>query len=258
MSDFTTDLKTARIAAEQASAIIKTGFTQHFHTEQKEDESVVTSIDHAAEDVIIKTLREHSQHAILSEEAGTLAGHTEFTWVIDPLDGTSNFARHFRPFAVSIALMHGDESLLGVIQNPMTGELYHASKGDGAFYNGRQIQAATVESIKKPLLIYDHGHLDEHKEIINKVIDELIMDFGLRTWGTTAWEMCAVAAGSVDAFICVGDKLWDFAAAMCIVKEAGYFFTDWQGRPWDNSTSYILAAHPAVHKVIVNKVSGLC
>ena len=114
MSDFTADLKIARIAAEQASAIIKTGFTQQFHTEQKEDESVVTSIDHAAEDVIIKTLREHSQHAILSEEAGALAGQTDLTWIIDPLDGTSNFARHFHPFAVSIALMRGDESLLGV------------------------------------------------------------------------------------------------------------------------------------------------
>ncbi|RQW04473.1 hypothetical protein EH222_11175 [candidate division KSB1 bacterium] len=92
---------------------------------------------------------------------------------------------------------------------------------------------------------------------VDQQVDRLIYEFDLRTWGTTALELCAVAKGSADAFICVGDKLWDYAAGMCIVKEAGGEFLDWRGAAWNSSHSFILACQPGMKGVIIENISHL-
>lgn len=254
MPSLTIELKAALCAAGKAAKIIRRGFSQGFSTDVKADDSLVTSIDKAAEAEIIRILQKRTRHAVLSEESGALPGDTNLTWVIDPLDGTANFARRLQPFAVSIALMQGDKSLLGVIQNPMTGERCYAVKGGGAFYNARKIHTATNRSRNTSIVFFNYGYNEQDKKRIGPVVDCLIQDFGVRTWGTTAWELCAVARGTADAFVCIGDKLWDFAAGMCIVQEAGGLFSDWCGRPWDDSHSFILAAQPDIQPMIVQKI----
>ena len=248
------EFDTAIAAAGTASKIIRKGFEKGFLTHEKADESLVTSIDHAAEEAIIHILQSETDHAILSEESGAITGKTDLTWVIDPLDGTSNFARKLQPFAVSIALMQGDDSLLGVIQNPMTGECYHAVKGGGAFCNDQKIHVAREDSLKKSIVFFNYGYHEQDKKMISTVVGRLIQDFGLRTWGTTAWELCAVANGTADAFVCVGDKLWDFAAGMCIVKEAGGLFTDWHGQPWKSEHAYLLAVSPKMQSTLIKRI----
>ncbi|MBN1561939.1 hypothetical protein JW998_16930, partial [candidate division KSB1 bacterium] len=226
-----------------------------FTTEHKADKSLVTSVDQQAEEVIIQALRKGSPHAILSEESGELPGSTGFRWVIDPIDGTTNFARHSTPFAVSIALMAGDDSMAGVIRNPLTGECYYAERGGGAFLDGRRIAVSGESSPQKSIVFYNFGANPLHRQRIVHVVERLIYEFDLRTWGTTAWELCAVAKGSADAFICIGDKIWDYAAGLCIIKEAGGEFIDWQGAVWNSSHSFILACQPAMKAAIIDKIS---
>ena len=257
MSELQHELDCALAAAEQACKVIRKGFEEGFLTHYKADDSIVTSIDQAAEEVIIHILQNETEHAILSEETGAINGHCDLTWVIDPLDGTSNFARRLSPFAVSIALMDGDESLLGVIKNPMTGECYHAVKGSGAFRNSKSIHVAGESSLNRSIIFFNYGYLEQDKKLISAVVERLIQDFGLRTWGATAWELCAVADGTADAFVCVGDKLWDFAAGMCIVKEAGGLFTDWHGEIWNSGHSFILAASPEIQSQLIAQIQSL-
>ncbi len=253
----TNDLKLAIKAAAQACALIKAGYDQQFDISQKADDSLVTSIDQAAERIIIDELQKSSRHAILSEESGSLPGSTGLTWVIDPIDGTTNFARHHLPFAVSIALMDGDESCAGVIHNPLTDECFYAERGSGTFLNGKHVYVSQNDDPAKSILFFNFGANPKDRARIVLVVDQLIYDFDVRTWGTTAWELCAVAKGAVDGFICVGDKLWDFVAGMCLIKEAGGVFTDWHGKPWRQQQSYFIASNRAMHAQLVERVHFL-
>lgn len=253
----TNDLKLAINAAEHACAVIAAGYEQRFEISQKEDDSLVTSIDQEAERIIINELQKHSQHAILSEESGSLTGSTGFTWVIDPIDGTMNFSRHHLPFAVSIALMDGEESIVGVIHNPLTNECFYAERGSGTFLNGSPVHVSQNNDPSKSILFYNFGSNPQDRRRIVQVVDQLIYHFDLRTWGTTAWELCSVAKGAVDGLICVGDKLWDFAAGMCLIREAGGLFTDWHGNAWNSSHSYFIASNRAIHAQLVERVHFL-
>ncbi len=253
----TTDLKLAIQTAHKAATFIRKNFQQEFRTEEKSDHSLVTSVDREAESIIIDALQKHSNHAILSEESGSLPGSSGFTWVIDPIDGTTNFSRQHLPFAVSIALMGGDESLIGVIQNPLTDECFYAEHKNAAFLNGSPIHVSTNSSPVKSIVFFNYGSDRQDRQRIVKVVNQLIFEFDLRIWGTTAWELCAVAKGTADAFVCVGDKLWDFAAGMCIIKEAGGEFCDWRGEPWKSWHSYVLASNPHIRPLLVERIRNL-
>ncbi len=253
----TRDLKLAIAAAKAAGDIIKTRYEQHFDVTHKSDDSLVTSVDREAEHLIIDILQKESRHAILSEETGDLPGSTGMTWVIDPIDGTTNFARHHIPFAVSIGLMDGDNSHIGVILNPLTDECCYAERGNGAFLNGKPIKVSSNADLQKSILFFNFGSAREDRQRIVQVVAQFIYDTALRTWGTTAWELCSVARGAVDGFICVGDKVWDFAAGICLIKEAGGLFTDWRGEPWTRRHSYFIASNPHIHPLIVERVHSL-
>jgi myo-inositol-1(or 4)-monophosphatase len=253
----TFDLKLAINAAAKACVAIKSGYEQTFDISQKNDKSLVTSIDQAAERIIIDELQKQSPHAILSEESGQLPGSSGLTWVIDPIDGTTNFSRHHLPFAVSIGLMDGDDSCLGVIHNPLTDECFYAESGSGTFLNGQQVYVSSNADPARSILFFNFGSDIDDRARIVQVVDQLIYDYGIRTWGTTAWELCAVAKGAADGFICVGDKLWDFAAGICLIKEAGGRFTDWRGRAWSGDHTYFIASNQKIHAQLVERVHFL-
>jgi len=253
----TRDLNLALDVAAKACNVVKNGFEREFQTVRKADNSLVTEIDQASERLIIEELQKKSSHAILSEESGELPGTTGLTWIIDPIDGTTNFSRRLSPFAVSIGLVEGDESVLGVIQNPMTNDCFYAEKDGGAFLNGRSIHVSTNDSPHKSIVMFDFGTDPADRRRIVRAVEQLIYDFDIRTIGTTAWEICTVAKGTTDAFICLGDKLWDFAAGMCIVQQAGADFGDWRGEAWDSSHSFVLAAQPNIKPFIIEKIRDL-
>jgi len=250
------DLQLALDAADAAGAFIKNQFQHEIESIKKSDYSLVTEVDKTAETLIRKILSD-SNHGFIGEEFKNKMGSSGADWVIDPIDGTTNFYRKQQAFAVSIALMRGEESVLGVVQNPITGECFYAEKGGGAFLNDEPIKVSENKTLLKSIVFFNYGSAEPDRRKILDVVEGLIYEFDLRIWGTTAWEMCAVAKGTADAFVCVGDKIWDFAAAMCIVKEAGGTFTDWRGEPWKASHSYVIAAQPSMLPLIVERVEAL-
>ncbi|MBK6283375.1 MAG: inositol monophosphatase [Draconibacterium sp.] len=177
--------------------------------------------------------------------------------MVDPLDGTNNFARSIPLFAVSIGLMYGNESLLGVIIDPINKKEYYATKGGGAFCNGKKIMHPKFDTDYIPMLFLNHGYPEVDRAKFKELSKRLASDFNILKLGTTAVELCYIASGSVDGFICSGDELWDFAAGIVITQEAGCIFTDWQGNPWDGQHSHLLVARPEIHTDLVKIIADL-
>jgi myo-inositol-1(or 4)-monophosphatase len=252
----TGDLKLARRAAKAAADIIRENFSLPKLIEDKgAGNGLVTDTDTRAEAAILELLQENSPHAILSEETGAIAGDGEMRWIIDPVDGTTNFCNGLPLFAVSIALFRGNEPLLGVIIHPVTGDEYYAIQGGGSFHNDTKLEPIKIAHPSETVLFINHGSAQEDRQRYGKVSLALIKNHALRALGTTALELAHVASGRAGAFICSGDHLWDFAAGILLVSEAGGIVSDWHGRPWDGSNSYILAAHPDLHPHLVEKLN---
>ena len=255
MNIFYKELKTAQKAAREGAKVILEN-TEKFDSPRvrSNDKGLVTAIDLAAEKAILQVLTTESDYGIISEESGISGKTSGLRWVIDPLDGTNNFARKVPLFGVSIALTDSKESLVGVINDPIHKKEYYAVKRGGAFCNGEKIKLPEFESSYLPMIFLNHGYTDLQREKHKFLTQALATDFNILKLGTTAIELCYVAAGAVDAFICVGDELWDFAAGVVIAQEAGCIFTDWQGNLWDGKTDHLLVSRPETHKILVEKI----
>ena len=247
----------AREAAQLGAEILRRRYRSAFKVENKiGDKGVVTEIDRESEQAILQLLRARSEYAILSEEAGSSGGTAGPVWVVDPLDGTTNFSRGLPLFSVSVALMDAGTVLVGAIADPLNETLYSAELNSGAFLNGeRLVPPDCVEG--SPAVFVNHGYAAEDRLRCAEVIKRLITSFSIRDYGTTALELCYVASGRVDAFICSGDELWDYAAGLRLAEEAGCVVTDWHGRPWNNSSSYILVAKKQIHSQLVDIIVDL-
>ena len=259
MIDLTNDLYIALEAARDAARIILEGFEKSVESCVKGDaKGLVTETDIKAEKVILDILSSKSNYGIISEESGLLQKGGGPKWVVDPLDGTNNFARSIPLFAVSIGLMDGNESLLGVIIDPVNKKEYFAIKGGGAFCNGEKIVHPKFDTDYIPMLFLNHGYAEVDRAKFKALSNLLASDFNILKLGTTAVELCYIASGSVDGFICSGDEIWDFAAGIVIAQEAGCVFTDWQGNPWDGKGNHLLISRPEIHgkliEIINNKI----
>ncbi len=258
MNDFTNDLNIALEAARAAVQVILEAFEKSVNSRVKCDaKGLVTETDIKAEKVILEILSSKSNYGIISEESGLLQKSMSPKWVVDPLDGTNNFARSIPLFAVSIGLMDGNESLLGVIIDPVNNKEYYAVKGGGAFCNGEKIIQSKFDTDYIPMLFLNHGYAEVDRAKFKELSKRLASDFNILKLGTTAVELCYIASGSVDGFICSGDELWDFAAGMVIAQEAGCIFTDWKGNPWDGTHSHLLIARPEIHNALVKIIADL-
>jgi myo-inositol-1(or 4)-monophosphatase len=198
-----------------------------------------------------------SDYEILSEESGTSNKNTGPKWVIDPLDGTNNFARDLPFFAVSVGLLDGAESQLGVIIDPVNKKEYYATKGGGAFCNSEKIILSEFDNSYIPLLFLNHGYAEADRAKFKELSNRLASNYNILKLGTTALELCYIACGSVDGFICSGDELWDFAAGIVIAQEAGCVFTDWQGNNWDGKTNHLLISRKEIHGDLVKIINDL-
>jgi myo-inositol-1(or 4)-monophosphatase len=252
-----THLNTARKAAQAGAEIIKNNYGVPQDIRVKSDsKTLVTETDLAAEAAILDVLKRTSQYRILSEESGLTGEREGPVWIVDPLDGTSNFARSLPLFAVSVALVDGDSILTGVIIDPVHHMEYYALKGGGAFCNGTKIPHCNkLNSV--PALFLNHGSHPDDKMKYAEITRRLSVNFNLRKLGTTALELCFVAAGLFDGFICSGDEIWDFAAGALIASEAGYRFSDWKGQKWDGKCNYILIARPEFHARLTAEIAHL-
>ena len=258
MIDLRKNLKIALKAARAGAKVVLENFGQSKDSRVKGDsKGLVTATDLAAEKAILDILRNESDYPVLSEESTTKIEMNGPVWVVDPLDGTNNFARSLPLFAVSVGLMNENESLLGVIIDPVNQKEYCAVKDGGAFCNGEKIIPPKFDTDYIPMLFLNHGYPEVDRSKFKELSKLLASNFNTLKLGTTALELCYIAAGSVDGFICSGDELWDFAAGIVITQEAGCIFTDWKGKPWDGTHSHLLIARPEIHEALVKLIRDL-
>jgi myo-inositol-1(or 4)-monophosphatase len=210
----------------------------------------VSDVDRAAERAVIETILKHyPDHAILAEESGG-QGESEYLWVIDPLDGTTNYLHGFPVFAVSVGLMVGGRLEHGCVYDPMRQELFTASRGQGAELDGHKIRVSGCKSLDRALLgtgfpFRDSGiGLDPYLSMLAKAIRETA---GVRRPGAAALDLCYVAAGRLDGFWETGLSKWDLAAGALIIREAGGIISSLDGGEDFMETGHVLTGTPKIY-----------
>jgi myo-inositol-1(or 4)-monophosphatase len=242
--------RTAVKAAFQGAAELKSFFGKLESVVKKGRIDLVTQADLASEAKILESIRSrYPDHAILAEESGKSGGESAIRWVIDPLDGTTNYAHGLPIFGISIAAEAHGEALVGVVLNPMGGELFTAIKRRGALLNERPIKVSATKTVADSLLItgfpYDWG--DRQAAIIERFERCTLAARGVRRLGAAALDLCYLAAGRADAYWEGQLKPWDTAAGVLIAREAGATVTDYRGADYTCRTDELLASNGHVH-----------
>ncbi len=247
-------------AARQAGKIILRAMDRidRLEIEQKGRGDFVSNIDKEAESAIIEILHSaYPEHGILGEEHGESFSSDEYTWVIDPLDGTTNFLKGIPHFCVSIALMKGPQFEHAVIVDPVRNEEFVASRGYGAQLNGKRMRVSAIDKLASALLNtgIPPGSIPKHLDAYMGMLKSFTRDCqALRRSGSAALDLAYVAAGRADGFWEIGLKSWDIAAGVLLVREAGGFVGDLNGGDDFFSTGNIVAANPKVFKAMVQNI----
>jgi len=242
--------KVAIEAALESGLFIKRSVGKISSVSYKGRDNIVTNVDKASERMIIKKiLSNFPDHSILGEEGKPLDSGSSYRWVIDPLDGTTNFAHAFPFFCVSIALEKDGESILGVVYDPMRQELFVAERGKGATLNGKRIKVSSVNKLGGAFLAtgFSYGITRKDRNIAHfKKL--LVKTLAIRRAGSAALDLCYVACGRFDGYWEMSLHPWDIAAGTLIVKEAKGTVTKFDGKPCSNYDRSILATNSLIHK----------
>ncbi len=227
---------------------------------EKGSNDYVTEVDRAAEDIIIRTLQKaYPDHGFLAEESGSSNPDADYIWIIDPLDGTTNFVRGIPHYAVSIACQHQGKIEHAVVYNPVTREEFTASRGRGAQLNGRRIRVTARTNLDGALLgtgIPFRSHQNEKIAGYVKALEELApQTAGIRRAGSAALDLAYVAAGRFDAFWEMGLKPWDIAAGILLIQEAGGLIGDFNGGNQYLETGNIVCGNPKCFKQVLQVVN---
>ncbi|QDF97406.1 inositol monophosphatase [Azoarcus sp. DD4] len=242
-------------AARRAATVINRASTQLdlLSVQSKSPNDFVTEVDRAAEEAIIEVLREaYPGHGILAEESGELApangGESEFVWIIDPLDGTTNFIHGFPQYAVSIALTKNGVLEHGVVYDPNRNELFTATRGSGAFLNDRRIRVSRRNRLNEALLgtgfpYRQFDHVDAYLAMFRELTQK---SAGIRRPGSAALDLAYVACGRIDGFWELGLSPWDMAAGALLISEAGGLISDLAGEANYLTSGNVVAGTPKV------------
>ena len=241
-------------ACKEAGRILLNNFGKTIKIRSKGDRDLVTDIDKKAEEIIIKLIKKNfPKDDILSEESHYLSSGAEFKWIIDPIDGTHNYVHNIEIFGTSVALEFEGKIVVGVIYMPWTDELYTARKGKGAYCNGNRITVSR-RKIKEATIVYDSSIRYNKRQMLkglNRLVDRI---FNVRMFGSSVRSLTYLAEGKVDAEIEFNDKVWDFAAGLLLVEEAGGKATDFKGKSWDVNVKGYIASNGIIHKKILKMI----
>lgn len=254
-------LKTTLLHAVQAGAAqLQHYYNGHFKISNKEGiNNLVTEADHAAEKAIIEVIQhDYPHHFILSEETGEIVTDSDCKWIIDPIDGTVNFANGIPICCVSIAVEKAGEMILGAVYAPLLNELFFAQKGFGASLNDQRIRVSEKSSLVESCLVtgFPYTYLDAPNGPLT-VFEKLIRKgIPVRRLGSAAIDLCWVAAGRFDGFYEHKLQAWDSAAGFLIVQEAGGTVTDFEGNPFSVYQPHVLATNGKIHEQLRAVING--
>ncbi len=243
----------ARRIAREAGAILMTYYGRLERVEQKGDVDFVTEADEASEAFLVDAIRTtFPNDAILAEEGTSISGESPWTWVVDPLDGTTNFVHTFPLFMVSLGLLHGDERVGGVCYGPVYDDEFWAAKGQGAFHNNQPIHVSTTDQLSKGLLAtgFPYNRREIVDELLASVRRVICNAHGVRRCGAASYDQCFLASGRIDGFFERGLQPWDLAAGTVIIEEAGGRVTAGDGSAFDLMGSDVLASNGRIHDAI--------
>ena len=247
-------------AAKAGAAEIVRFFNTEFKITNKEGvNNPVTEADHASEKAIFKVIKSaFPEHYILSEEAGTIVQESSYKWIIDPIDGTINFAHGIPINCVSIGIEHAGEMILAVVYNPHMNELFFAEKGKGTALNDRPVQVSTETDVTKACLVtgFPYTYLDMPNGPIEVFERFIRKGVPVRRLGSAAIDLCWVAAGRFDGFFEHKLEAWDSAAGFLIVEEAGGRVTDFNGNKFSPYQHRILATNGRIHEEMLRVING--
>lgn len=252
------DLKLAKKAARAAIETINEYKKKGINIRQKGYHDLVTDADVAAEKSILEILKnEHPDDLVLAEES---ASHstltTQRTWIIDPIDGTTNFAHDFPIYCVSIALWIDRKPSIGVVIEVNRDEEFSAISGEGAWLNGKPISVSDTTNSEQGFVATgfpynDLSMIDPFLELLKVFMEELQ---GIRRPGSASYDMCCVACGRFDGFYEYSLHIWDVAAASLIIREAGGVVTDWNGEEGWPFGQRIVVGNTSIHKYLLDKI----
>ena len=248
----------ANQAVREAGSVI----IAHFHGEKrvtyKEGRSnIVTDVDLLAEERIIALLREeYPSFGIITEESTDIAGDSPYTWIIDPIDGTRNYAYGIPHFCVAIALTQGEEVVLGIAYDPVREELFRAEKGNGAFLNDSPIVVSSKTSLQASLVGFDMGYDAEIGQEMLGVASALWPGVvSVRVMGSSALGLAYAACGRLDLYLHLALYPWDLAAGILMVGEAGGVITELDGQPVSIRSKSVIATSRAIHDDFMRRVT---
>lgn len=253
-------INTLKRAATEAGLLMKAGIHSEFKVHNKEGiNNLVTEVDHASEKLIMGIIRESfPDHFILSEEVGEIVMDSEYKWIIDPIDGTVNFANGIPICCVSIGVEYRGSMLLGAIYNPFIDEFYFAEKGKGSTLNDETIRVSNKTEVLKSCLVtgFPYTYLDEPNgplEVFGRLIRKGIP---VRRLGSAAMDLAWVAAGRFDGFYEHKLNAWDSAAGFILVEEAGGRVSDFKGDYYSPYQPHIVASNTLIHDELLTWVNG--
>jgi len=251
--------KIALKAVKKAGKILKDGLGRIHEIRHKREIDLVTEIDHLSEKRIITIIKEeYPDHEILAEEGGKEKGSSLYRWIIDPLDGTTNYAHGYPCFCISLALEKDGELIYGIVYDPVREEIFTAEKGGGAKLNGKSITVSRTERLTDSLLCTGFPYdIREGKETNLDYFQRFIMKAqAVRRDGSAALDLCYVALGRFDGFWELKLSPWDVAAGSLMVAEAGGMVSDFEGRTFTLSSSKILASNGKIHQEMIEVLRG--
>lgn len=258
---YSEELKTAIDAAHQASDLIRSFKKSNYDLDvtYKGRHDLVTKADVASEESILSFIKNRfPEDHFMAEESAAGAGVNGRTWIIDPIDGTTNFAHDFPAYCVSIAFYDGKTPKVGVVLEITSGELFHAVEGEGAYLNGNRISVSKLTKPDEALLgtgfpYRDLDLVDQYLALFKTFMYETQ---GVRRPGSAAYDLCCVAAGRFEGFYEYALAPWDVAAGVLIILEAGGIVTDWKGGEDWITGRRIIAANPEIHAYLLKSIQA--
>ncbi len=250
-------LQVALDAALEAGKFLRmnVGKVKHVERKQGQETNLVTEIDKKAEELIIRKIRNRfGNHHFLGEESGGNQSTSDYKWIIDPLDGTTNFTHGLPIYCVSIGLEFQGELILGAVYDPNYDELFSAEKGKGAFLNGRRIRVSTISKLIDSLLVtgFPYDVRTKADSLLRHFNNFLMETQAVRRLGSAALDLCYVACARFDGFWEAALNPWDIAAGVLIIEEAGGTYTDLRGFPSSIYNKELLVSNGIIHDQMVD------